>query len=43
VSGARFAATQQQGSYNVAVVASGNAPVSGGRFVRKDQISVLVR
>jgi ABC transporter substrate binding protein len=43
VSSGQFAATQQQGSYNLAVVATGNAPVSGGRFVRKDQVSVLVR
>jgi hypothetical protein len=34
--------TEQQGSYNVAVTVTGTAPRTGLRFVRTDQISVLV-
>jgi hypothetical protein len=37
-----FSGTGQQGSYNIAVTASGTAPGSGLRFVRKELVSVLV-
>ena len=39
----KFRNTQQQGSYNVVVTASGTSPVSDTRFVRKELVSVLVR
>jgi hypothetical protein len=38
-----FSGTEQQGSYNVTVTVNGTAPRSGLRFVRKEQVSVLVR
>jgi hypothetical protein len=38
-----FSGTEQQGSYNLTITTNGTAPHSGLRFVRKDQVSVLVR
>ena len=43
VASGQVGATGEQGSYNLVVVATGNAPVTGGRFVRKGLVSVLVR
>lgn len=39
----QFKKTQQQGSYNTVVTASGTSPISNTRFVRKDMLSVLVK
>lgn len=39
----QFKKTQQQGSYNTVVTASGTSPKSNTRFVRKDMVSVLVK
>lgn len=43
VLGGQFGQTQQQGSYNVVVVASGSSLGSNTRFVRKELVSVLVK
>jgi len=39
----KFRKTQQPGSYNVVVTASGTSPISDTRFVRKELVSVLVK
>jgi len=40
---AKFARTQEPGSYNVAVAAMGRSPVSKCRFVRRELVSVLIK
>jgi subtilisin family serine protease len=38
-----FKNTQQAGSYNAVVTATGTSPISNNRFVRKELVSVLVK